>query len=62
MQDVSSDNHMQQRGYKPVLPDVFADTVDWVRGVTINGLPLNSAICEPAPHASLKPGRTALQT
>ena len=61
VQDAPSDNHMQQRDYKLVPPDVTAETVDWARGVTINDLPLNSAICEPAPHASLKPGRTALR-
>ena len=61
VQDAPSGNHMQQRDYKLVPPDVTAETVEWAKGVTINDLPLNSAICEPAPHASLKPGRTALR-
>jgi len=29
--------------------------------MTINGLPLNSAICEPAPHAHLSPGSATLR-
>ncbi len=61
VQDAPSDNHMQQRDYRLVPSDVTADTVDWARGVTINELPLNSAICDPAPHASLKPGCTTLR-
>ena len=61
VQDTPSDNHMQQRDYKLVPPDVTEDTVDWARGVTINDMPLNAAICEPAPHARLPPGQVTLR-
>ena len=61
VQDAPSDNHMQRRDYRLVPPDVTAETVDWTRGVTINDLPLNSAICEPAPYATLKPGCTTVR-
>jgi sulfite oxidase len=61
VQDRPSDNHMQQRDYKLLPPDVTADTVDWSKGVTIYDMPLNAAICEPAPHASLKAGRTVVR-
>jgi sulfite oxidase len=61
VQDRPSDNHMQQRDYKLLPPDMTAETVDWTKGVTIYDMPLNSAICEPAPHATLKPGPATLR-
>ncbi len=61
VQDRPSDNHMQQRDYKLVPADVMEDTVDWEKGVTIYDLPLNSAICEPAPRTELKAGRTTVR-
>jgi sulfite oxidase len=57
VQDAPSDNHMQQRDYKLVPPDVTEDTVDWERGVTINDMPLNAAICDPASDAKLAAGK-----
>ena len=56
VQDTQSDNHMQQRDYKLLPADVTEDTVDWAKGVTINDMPLNAAICAPAPHAKLAAG------
>jgi len=61
VQEKPSDNHMQQRDYKLLPPDVSEETVDWEKGLTINDMPLNSAICEPVPMAELKPGRTTLR-
>ena len=61
VQDTPSDNHMQQRDYKLVPPDVTEETVDWAKGITINDMPLNAAICEPAPHARLAPGNVTLR-
>jgi len=61
VQHEPSDNHMQQRDYKLVPPDVTEATVNWEKGLTIYDMPLNSAICEPAPHATLKAGSTALR-
>lgn len=56
VQDRPSDNHMQQRDYKLLPSDVTADTVDWAKGVVIDEMPLNSAICEPEPHARIALG------
>ncbi len=61
VQDRPSDNHMQQRDYKLLPPDVTEQTVDWEKGLTIYDMPLNSAICEPAPHAKLTAGSTTLR-
>ena len=39
-------------------PDIQrVEDIDWTRGVTIDELPVNSAICEPQAHAQLPPGR-----
>ena len=61
VQEKPSDNHMQARDYKLVPSDVTEETVDWDKGITINDMPLNSAICEPAPRSELKAGRTLLR-
>jgi sulfite oxidase len=61
VQDTPSGNHMQQRDYKLVPPEATQETVDWTKGVTINDMPLNAAICEPAPFSRLKAGRTTLR-
>ena len=60
VQDRPSDNPMQARDYKLLPPDVTADTVDWAQGMTINEMPLNAAICDPAPHATLPAGPVTL--
>ena len=54
--EAPSDNHMQERDYKLLPADVTAETVDWTKGIVINDMPLNSAICQPPPHATLKAG------
>ncbi len=61
VQDEPSGNHMQQRDYKLLPADVTEDSVDWAKGMTINDMPLNAAICEPAPRAALNAGRTMLR-
>ena len=61
VQDHPSDNHMQQQDYKLLPPDVIAETVDWETGVTINEMPLNSAICTPQAGARLPPGPTLIR-
>lgn len=61
VQDTPSDNPIQADDYKLFPPDVTKETADPARGITINGLPLNSAICEPAPHARLPVGIATLR-
>ena len=38
---------MQHSSYKLFPSHVTAETVDWTQGLTINAMPLNSAICTP---------------
>jgi sulfite oxidase len=61
VQDRPSDNHMQQRDYKLMPPDVTAETVDWEEGITIYEMPLNSAICEPASRAEIRASNVTLR-
>ena len=61
VQDEPSANHMQRRDYKLLPPDVTEASVDWERGITINAMPLTSAILDPAPGAALPVGRTVLR-
>ncbi len=61
VQDTPSDNHMQQRDYKLLPPDVTANTVDWEAGIPINEMPLNAAICEPAAGATVPAGRVTVR-
>ena len=61
VQDTPSDNPIQATDYKLFPPDVTKETADPAKGITINGLPVNSAICEPAPHARLPTGPVVLR-
>jgi sulfite oxidase len=61
VQEAPSSNHMQQRDYKLLPPEMTEDTVDWSKGMTIYDMPLNAAICEPALHAKLKSGPTMIR-
>jgi len=56
VQDAPSDNPIQAEDYKLFPPDWTKETADPARGMTINDMPVNAAICEPASHARLKPG------
>ena len=56
-----SANHMQQRDYKLLPPAITEATVDWAEGTTINEMPLNAAICEPADGAVLPAGATTVK-
>ena len=56
VQDQPSDGFIQARDYKFFPADVTEESADWDKGMTIYELPLNSAICEPAPYATLKAG------
>ena len=61
VQDTPSDSPIQAEDYKLFPSYVTQETADPAQGMTINGLPLNSAICEPAPHAHLSPGSATLR-
>ena len=61
VQDRPSDARPQARDYKLFPPDVTRETADWDEGITINEMPLNSAICEPAPFSELEAGPATLR-
>ena len=62
VRDSPSDSPIQAEDYKLLPPDIqTVEDIDWSRGVTINDLPVNSAICEPAAHAELKVGKHSLR-
>lgn len=58
VQDTPSDTPIQAKDYKLFPPDCTKETADPERGITINDMPVNSAICQPAANATLRPGRT----
>ena len=47
---------MQQTDYKLFPPHVTSASVDWAMGITINEMPLNATICEPADGAEVPAG------
>ncbi len=57
VQATPSDNPIQADDYKLFPSHWTKETADPARGMTINQMPVNAAICEPASHARLKPGR-----
>ena len=61
VQDRPSENHMQQRDYKLLPPDITTPPVDWSRGMMIEEMPLNSAICAPQAGAVLPAGPVQLR-
>lgn len=62
VRDTPSDCPVQAEDYKLLPPDIErVEDIDWSRGVTINDLPVNSAICEPAAHAHLSAGRLSVR-
>ncbi len=48
VRDSPADSPVQRQDYKLLPADATAETVDWDRGVTIDAMPANSAICVPA--------------
>lgn len=62
VRDTPSTSPIQAADYKLLPADIRSpNAIDWSRGETINEMPVNSAICEPAPDAVLPPGRTVLR-
>jgi sulfite oxidase len=56
VQDTPSDNPMQAADYKLYPPGVTMATADPAKGITINEMPVNATICEPARLAVLPKG------
>ncbi len=61
VQDRPSEAHQQAGDYKLFPPDMRPDTEDLSRGLTIEAMPLNCAMTEPASGASLAAGPVALR-
>ncbi|MGI4798187.1 MAG: molybdopterin-dependent oxidoreductase [Janthinobacterium lividum] len=61
VQSEPSPNHMQQRDYKLLPASMTSDTIGWSEGITIEEMPLNAAICEPAAYAELPAGPTRIR-
>ncbi len=61
VQDHPSDNPIQAGDYKLYPADVTPETADPTRGHTIEAMPLNAAICEPARGAALAAGPNAVR-
>lgn len=60
VQDHPSDNPIQQTDYKLLPPGMTSEPVDWTKGLTINQMPLNAVICDPATGTRIKSGPTAV--
>ena len=62
VQDQPSDCPIQAQDYKLLPPDIErVEDIDWSRGTTIDAMPVNSAICEPAAGAALAAGTVAVR-
>ena len=61
VQTAPSDNPIQARDYRLLPPDVTAEAIDWSRGFAIEEMPVNAAICVPAPFAALPDGPVTIE-
>ena len=61
VQDRPAESPIQTKDYKLFPPHVEKGEADWNAGLTIDALPLNSAICEPARGVKLKEGLVTLK-
>lgn len=61
VQDTSGAGFIQAHEYKLYPPDKTKETAIPAEGMTINAMPLNSAICEPADHAKLAAGTARIR-
>lgn len=61
VQNVPADGFIQAHEYKLFPPDKTKETANPEEGMTINEMPLNSAICEPADHDTLAAGKTRVR-
>ena len=61
VQDRPSHAYQQAGDYKLFPPDMRSDAIDLARGITIDAMPLNAAVSEPAPGAALPAGHTTVR-
>ena len=62
VRDTPSDNPIQAEDYKLLPSDIVStEDIDWDRGVTINELPINSAICEPGADSEVSAGPVTIR-
>ena len=61
VQDRPSEAHQQAGDYKLYPSEMRPETEDLARGLTINAMPLNSAVTEPAAGVALKAGRLVVK-
>ena len=61
VQDRPSDSQPQAHDYKLFPPHVTNETADREGGMTIYGMPVTAAICEPSPRSLLKQGTRTLR-
>ena len=61
VQDEPAESPIQRKDYKLFPSSVGKDDVDWAAGLTIDAMPLNSAICAPQRGERLKAGRLTLR-
>ena len=61
VQDTPSDAFQQAQDYKLFPPDMREETQNLARGITIDEMPLNSAICVPSPGATMRAGKVEVR-
>ena len=61
VRDSPSDALIQVRDYKLFPASVTKDEADWDEGLTIEAMPVTSAICVPGPGACVQAGPTGLE-
>ncbi len=61
VRDSPADAPVQRKDYKLFPPHLSKETADLDAGITIDEMPLNAAICEPARHAKLAAGRNTVR-
>ncbi len=61
VQDAPSSSPIQAEDYKLFPPDVRPQTADPARGMTIDDMPINAAICDPAPDTWHRAGPMTLR-
>ena len=61
VQDQPAESPIQRKDYKLFPPEVAKGEADWEAGLTINAMPLNSAICVPQRGACLQAGELTVR-